>query len=1285
MTHSRCIGSSLGRRWILLLALLFCGGTCLLADAAAEDAGSLISRARETKDPAAAATLYREFLRRFPNHAEVPAARYGLGLTLRSASGADAAKKWEEAAALFAAAADGYAGRIKEPVKDGAEVPADLEAAASARCCQAEMLLRLGKTTDARDLLAALLKDRTLGRGKSRPLALYYHGYACILLKDPIAAGRSLGQLAPFDQGAFAGHARALLAGLHHRDEELAEAIADYEAVVADYEARKAEAGAVLQNLETAPKDPVVKARLEALANGPTPAHVGDALFCLGTLAYEEGRFADAQPHFSAFVRQFPASALNPQARLLNGMCLVRLEQFAEAAAVLGPIAEKEPALAGDALFWLARAQAGQFDADDPDARSLALKEAIDTLRRAADKFKAPADARRRAEVLLDLADLQQQAGQAKDAAALLTKMIDDKLLPLRDEELRQRQLTAMNLAGDHAAVLPLCDRFTKAYPKSSLLPEALFRRAESAFFLGRDDEAGRGYGLVAEKSPDFAQANVARLGLAWTLYRKGEFEKARTALAAIPVSERGGELAQVPYLMADCLLRTIPLKADDALAAGKLTEQLNQATDLLNEFVTAQPDDPAAPDALLRLGLCQQRLAAFAGKPEDRNQLMDAARHSYERVFIEYPVHELQPYAAFARARCVAATGDQSEAMARLRSFARGPLAKHPAAAPAMLLRANLLRNVENAAPEVVKILAECRKQHEKALLKDPARAGWVPVLQYYHAVALHEAGKFNEARSAFDALRKQCPDRPEAAEALLQWGRALADEGWTQQDQAEQVLNQPDVKPADAEAARKKQAAGKALVLEAVHHFEDQAGKLKEKSADADIRARLLYAAAWGWRAYVQDELDAAREKRRAELQEKQKLETPPEVSFADLDLQPSEKKTRAQYEALIADFPDHALAIDARLELAELYTLRKDYAPAIKLLEHAIDKEPSRDVTDRVRLRMAECRAAQRDFKGALAQYDAVSATPEGAFIAQGHYRAAECLLRLNDPAGAAKRLALFRDQEPLRTVGGVSDVALLRLGHVQSKLKQWDDSRLAYETLLTLFGDSTGWAGEARYGTGWAFFKEKDYKKAQEFFEQASSGDAVTESTARSRLMVGVCLLEQNKLAEAFDVLRTLPDKYGDQADWSALALIEAAHAARLAKKTDDAKILLQRVVREYPKGVWTAAARERLKDAQAAAAHELPAAVTALTPDLKDMPPLDPLGQQKDLRASLDDPTDEMTQSLILARTPRPRTTPAPALSLALPDPFALQRELPIRGPLPVGGLPVFAELPLVKP
>ena len=141
---------------------------------------------------------------------------------------------------------------------------------------------------------------------------------------------------------------------------------------------------------------------------------------------------------------------------------------------------------------------------------------------------------------------------------------------------------------------------------------------------------------MVIDKFPEFMYVNLARYGLAQGFYRKGDLEKTREILETIPLAERNGDLAVVPYLLADCLMRLAPVKADDALAAGRMEEQLKAAAELLSSFVGAQPNDPQAADALLKLGLCHQRLAGLLGR-----------QHRLGGLGLERPGHPLRPVVA--------------------------------------------------------------------------------------------------------------------------------------------------------------------------------------------------------------------------------------------------------------------------------------------------------------------------------------------------------------------------------------------------------------------------------------------------------------------------------------------------------------------------------------------------------------------------------------------------------------------------------------------------------------
>jgi len=138
---------------------------------------------------------------------------------------------------------------------------------------------------------------------------------------------------------------------------------------------------------------------------------------------------------------------------------------------------------------------------------------------------------------------------------------------------------------------------------------------------------------------------------------------------------------------------------------------------------------------------------------------------------------------------------------------------------------------------------------------------------------------------------------------------------------ERAGQVLRTADVKPAEAARAARQLEEGKKQVSQAMAYFESKAKELQEKHPALPLRARLLNEAVWMVRARADAEVEAARsklqEKLRQELQEVANKSTPqrqqapqvppPEVPLAKVELQSSEKKVRALYQAIIDGFPD------------------------------------------------------------------------------------------------------------------------------------------------------------------------------------------------------------------------------------------------------------------------------------------------------------------------------------------------------------------------------------------
>jgi TolA-binding protein len=1228
-------------------------------------------RAYNEKNYPFAAQRFKEFLDKYGNHKEAPSARYGWALSLLDSPERDYQKvlealqplagakdfadypavlyylgtaqrglgvrelaqgeakpqempqrrnaangRFEEASRQFAAAVAAFTARVKDPVPaDAKELPVDLEWAARARCDQTEMQLRTGKMKDAQTTAAPFIKDDVLKKSRYRNQGLYYHGTASFLLKDYQTAGRSLNVNAVLTDPVFGTHARYLVARIHHLSDEGAEATAGYEAVLTDHDKQKNAANEALKQPDKFKNDPEEKARLEALVRGPAPDHVQRATLYLGELLYEAGKFSDAQARFAAFAQANPNSPLTAEANLRLGFCFVQLKQFADAVKVLQPLADKEPKLADQALLWLAKSQAGSADpAKPPQEYENALKAAIDTFRRAADKAQGltntdPEAKSRRAEILLEMADVQQQARLFKDAASTYQQLLNEKTLPEREEEITQRQATALHLSGDYAESDKVCAAFQQKYPKSPLLPEILFRSAENAYFTAlaaeknpnlpdrvnalakMNDEVIKRYGVVIEKYPEFAHVNLARYGVAMGHYRKGDLEKAVEVLKTIPDGDRNGDLALVPYLQADCLIKTAPARADDALAAGKLQDQLKEAIALLDAFTNGQASSPQVPDALIKLGFCHQRMAAVLDDKQEKAKSLASARAAYEKMMQQYGKHELYPTALLERAKVLAAN-DPNGAINELRRFQTDNNLKAAPVAPMALLQLATYLRTQNKAQEAADVLAKCRQENEGKLAGDPARAAWVPLLQYHHGLALKEAGKRAEARGVLDGVIKGSPNRPEAAEAALRWGQSLKEDGLQKIAEAHKKLAAGNLKPEEKTAADKALDEGLKDVRDAVAYLEAQADGLKNRQPPIEARARMLYEAAWGSRIVADTEVAAVRAKLQRDRWEKLKDEafkktpagrTPPtvpmpEVPLADVPLQPAEQKARTDYRSLIDSFVDLPLAGDARFELAELHADRNDHDTAIKMLREALDKEPPPELTDKVRIRLGACLAAKGDNKAALGQFAAVYGNAKSPHAGQAYYRAGECQLALGEAAEAVKLLAVFRDRPEFQNLPGVTDKALLRLGHALAQQKQWEPSRQAHEQCANRFPQSI-WVHEARYGMGWALQNQKRYDEAVNVYQQVTNGTA-TEIGAKAQLQIGLCRLEQKRYPEAATALLVVPFTY-DYPEHNAAALAEAARTFVELKQSDQAAKLLERVIRDYPESKWAEAAKERL--------------------------------------------------------------------------------------------------------
>ncbi|MBA4190138.1 MAG: hypothetical protein C0467_19310 [Planctomycetaceae bacterium] len=1059
------------------------------------------------------------------------------------------------------------AGKFFTAARDAFEkkTPPDAEWAARSRCDTAETELRLGKTKEARATTEPFAKDAALAKSKFRPLGLYYHGFAAFLLNDMATAEKTLGQLAPFDQ-PFGLHARYLLGRVLAIDQK-AEATLAFNAVLTGYEDQKKTATAALQQPDKFKNDPWEKARLEAIVKSPAPDYVAGAAFYGACLNYEAGKFGEALPKFQAFAKDFAASPLKDDATLRAGFCFVQSKAYDDASKTLQPLVN-HPKLADQALYWLGKAQLGQAlatDINNPNLRNQLFTNSLNNLRMAADKANQfggqdPDAKARRPEIMLELADALLTANQPAPAAQVYDQITNEKLLPTRAEEILQRAATAFHLAGDVNNSEARIATFRQQFPNSALTPLVMYRSAENAFRKAEDIakqnnpaatkaayiEAAKKYEEVVAKFPEFERLSRARYGLGLCLLAQEDWEKAASALDAIPGPDRNGDLAPVSYILADCLIRLAPAKAEDALQDNMLREKLSAAAGLLDGFVAGNPKSEQAPDALIKYALCQKRLGIQLAPGNEKNDAFNKARGALEKV-INDPGYNKSPLVGTAhleRAKVLILQGDKNNAINVLRQFANDPLQKSPVAALAHVTLATLLRE-QNQFQPAADTLAQARQKFEASLTGD--RADWVPLLRYHHGVALFEAGKPTDARAAFEQAIQAGGTKPIAAEAALKAAQCNVEEIKKKIVEIEKEKAKPNLTPAQIAEIDNKVKAAKGELNNVATQFLQRAEQFKAALPASEARARMLYDAAWTARA-------------------------------ADTDPTPA-------YTKLIAEFPDLALAVESRLELAELLAEKKP-DDAIKLLKEAIDKEPTDKATppeslERIRLRLGGALFDKKDYPAAQGQFDSVGNNEKSPHRGQGLYRSAECLLAQGKADDAAKKLVIFRDNGAFHNIPGVSDRALLRLGHAYLELKQWEPARQAFETVVARYGNNNPWAVDARYGMGLALQNQNRYPDAINVYVQITQATQ-DDRAGRARLQIGECHAKQNKWKEAGAEFQTVYLGY-DLPELKWTAMLEHARVLNEEKNPESATKLLERVIKDAPKdSEWTKAATERME-------------------------------------------------------------------------------------------------------
>jgi tetratricopeptide (TPR) repeat protein len=489
------------------------------------------------------------------------------------------------------------------------------------------------------------------------------------------------------------------------------------------------------------------------------------------------------------------------------------------------------------------------------------------------------------------------------------------------------------------------------------------------------------------------------------------------------------------------------------------------------------------------------------------------------------------------------------------------------------------------------VNLLSNLRTQQAQALLADPARASWVPTLNYELGLALKDAGKFAEARAAFDQLSKTFPNSPEALEASWRVGQSQREEAVTKLDGARKAMKAAGGDAGKIAAAQGQVDAASKAVKDAADYLSAQAAKAEK---NPQTKLRLMHEAAVCYRSLAEAQFDIAKEKLQreavakrqaaiaADLPKGRPLPAPktPEVAAASVPAQPAEAIAKEKYQAVIAAGADTPFPIEARVELAEMQARRGDLDGAIKLLSDAVKEDGPADQIDKIRMRLAEIALAKGDTATARTQYDQIAANQKSPYFHHAKVGLGECLAVEKKWPQVVEIMLVYRTTPELKRLPEVADRAMLRLGQAYGQMGQWEPSRLAIDAFHRYHPNSP-LLPEANFTMALAYQHLHQLDAALAGYRDVLS-KAHGELAAKTQLQMGLTLMEMKQYEPALDALLVVPLSY-DYPELSASALCEAAKALVELKKNDDAKTILNRVVKDHPTGNWADLAKKMLAE------------------------------------------------------------------------------------------------------
>lgn len=806
-------------------------------------------------------------------------------------------------------------------------------------------------------------------------------------------------------------------------------------------------------------------------AEGP---QVPDALHGLASILLRKGQAEEAGKLLDQFLERFGKHGLASSARILRGRAWFEQGRFDRAERAFHDARKHhlDPALADDAAYWIAKCK---LRTDDASAAASLLAEAIES--------HPQSDLL--AEMTYDRAVALSRAGDHKVAAATLADFAQRFAThPLAPDALYLLAASEQR-AGNYTSSRKHCDAFAEQFAKHDKAAEVAFLAAENEFLEGRYEPAVKAYrGLLDEQNDELRAATIKlRLGTALVRLKR----PSEAAKVLVEATSNDNDAMRPAWLMLGDIAFEQSQWAD---ASGHFTKYLDGGLDV-----------PTADDALLKLGLAEQR----QGHP-------DTALKAFDKLLNHF---EDSPQRAQAR-------------------FERGQ---------ALLA----LKQPEDAAKEFERVLEESRDSR------------FAPYALTHLGTIAQQAGRLDEAAKRFDEAAQAAPQGEVAADAALQSALSmLAAEKYGDAEKAlATFLDSHSAHPRAGEAR-----ARRAIALARLNRPADAIKEMDalERDAAATLDPALLhtlrYEKAWCLRSSGR-EVDALPIYKSLLDSPDRQLAAQSALELADIDMRA--KRFSAASELLRRIKPDEstdaALLEQISYRVAVCEYEQGQFAEAAEAFSEFIKNHPKSAQTASANALCGEALVKAGSPAAAVAKLKrVVEKYPDDPTCGPA-------LLRLGETLATLQRWPecrqAFADYLERFSSSDLAFQAQFGVGWAEENQSRHDEAIKAYRLVIDKHKGPT--AARAQFQIGECLFAKKEYEAAARDLLKVDILYAYPEWSAAALYEAGRCFEKLERASDARAQFTQVVEKYKDTR-WAELARqrLNAAPVATALPGKDGAK-------------------------------------------------------------------------------------------------------------------------------